>query len=200
LKFLEKLDERGITLSDIKPGDREFMVSRRDTMPLEVRISVVGPNVGQLLIVSPKLEGRSIGLVGAEAKDIVQSFEQTWVFEQRQILSCDSTIRDLYDTSAEHAFKEIWENRLRQPSQGLGVFGRPVLGGGLRFVIPPSDSEPQIEIKIESFLRNTKKLFLETQFSWPNPQPPGAKMDPESTLTTVDNYIQNEVARFVMEE
>jgi hypothetical protein len=47
-----------------------------------------------------------------------------------------------------------------------------VLGGGLRLVMPPvkEGAEPvQIEIKIESFFRESQKLFIETFFVWPQP-------------------------------
>jgi hypothetical protein len=105
----------------------------------------------------------------------------------------------LYETSAEHAFQELWEMRLRQPPDSLAVLGRPVLGGGLRFVMPPQPDDPepvQIEVKIESFLRDTKKIFVETQFAWPSPMSPGAPF-PVNRLEQVNKYIEESVISFI---
>jgi len=55
-----------------------------------------------------------------------------------------------------------------------------------------------IEVKIESFLNDIRKIFLETQFTWNRPQPPGSPLDPGKRLEALDDFIQNEVVRFVM--
>jgi hypothetical protein len=199
LRFQELLDGAGISVANVRYSDRELIVVRETPFPLEIKVGIVGPQIGQIIIVTPILIGRSLDGFGAEAEDIVNVFSQAWNFPQRQILSCDATLRDLYDTTSEHAFKELWEQRLHQSQEGLNLLGRPVLGGGLRFVMPPTENEPLIEVKIESFLRNSRKLFLEAQFTWPSPQPPGNALDPENRLCLVDNYMQNELVRFIME-
>jgi hypothetical protein len=155
--------------------------------------------VGQLLIVAPHPK-RPVDSVAREAEDIARAFSDTWAFSQRQVLSCDATIRDLYETSSEHAFIELWEKRLHQSPESIKAFGRPILGGGLRLVMPPvpqNQSEPMIEVKIESYLKDTSKLFLEAQFTWRQPEPPGVPLNPTARLERVDNYIQKEVVGFM---
>ena len=199
-KFEEELEGVSINISSAAYSEREFVVARQTPTPLEIKIIVIGPQIGQLLIIAPQ-PGRSLEVLQAEADDIAKAFSNVWPAPSRQILACDATIRDLYETNSQHAFKELWENRLRQTSDELKSLGRPVLGGGLRFVMPPQPdlSQPAIEIKIESFLSDVTKLFLETQFAWQQPSLPGIALDPTDRLTTVDNYIQKEVVNFVLE-
>ena len=75
------------------------------------------------------------------------------------------------------------------------------MGGGLRFVRPRQPDRPaQIEVKIESYLRDTRKVFIETQFSWLEPTPSGVSFDPRKQLTKVDHYARNKVLSFAMGE
>ncbi len=201
LKFQEALAEGGVTVSTTVQGEREFTASRQTPSPFEIKIGMVGPHIGQLLILAAQPIS-SLEMLCEEAEDVAQAFGKTWFVPQRQILSCDTTIRDLYETSSEHAFIELWEKRLRQTPESLQVFGRGVLGGGLRFVMAPRDNdpmEPMVETKLESYLSDTRKLFLEAQFTWRQPLPPGTALDPSSRLIRVDNFIQKEVVQFIQE-
>lgn len=200
-EFEKHLDDLGIKLSDIKFDDQKLVATRKKP-PLQITIGLPAPQVGQILIVVPNLGDRSLEVVGCETKEIAQVFMDLW--PKRQIVACDATIRDLYDSTSAHAFEEIWEGRLKQPPESLQALGRPVLGGGLRFVMPSTNEEdptiPAIELKIESYMRNTYKIYLEAQFNWRIPQPSGHALDPEDRLIAIDNFIQNEVVKFVMEE
>jgi hypothetical protein len=199
LDFQRRLDEINIDPSEFKFEGNRLVAARTAPMPLNIVVGTVGPQIGQLLIVAPDLGTRSLGVVGAEANDIAQVFSSLW--PNRQIVAADTTIRDLYDSSRDHAFQEIWESLLRQSSESLLAFHRPVLGGGLRFVMPPTaenPNEPLIEVKIESFLNNTRKFFVETQCKWTVPQPPGTSLDPETRLEFADNFIQIEVMNFIV--
>lgn len=202
LRFQSALSDVGFNISNTSyNNDREFTLGRQSPSPMEIKVAMVGPQIGQLLILAQQ-PLRSLEMVSAEADDIAEAFNQTWSFPQRQILSCDATMRDLYETSAEHAFVELWEKRLHQTSDDLLVFGRGVLGGGLRFVMPPPPNDlsaPLIEVKIESFLADTSKLYLESQFTWRQPLAPGVPFDPSLRLIQVDNFIQKEVADFLKE-
>jgi hypothetical protein len=199
-KFQENLENMGINISNIVFGDREFVVARQTPAPLEVKVIVAGPQIGQLLIISPQ-PGRALEVLTEEIEDVARAFSAVWFLPHTQILTCDSTVRDLYDTDSEQTFQQLWEKRLHQASDGLRVFGRPVLGGGLRFVMPPTQEgpDPIIEVKIESFLSDTRKLFLETQFVWRQSTLPGYLLDPANRLMQVDNYIQKEVVSFITE-
>jgi len=194
------LDDSDIQITDTKDEQNKYILTRKTQMPLEMQI-LLAPQIGQLLILAPELGTRSLEYFTKEADEIASIFERIW--GKRQIIACDATIRDLYGSSSEHAFQELWEERLQQPSSSLQPFGRPVLGGGLRFVMPPTSNSPHtplIEVKIESFLPDTKKIFLEVQCLWQQPQSPDKSLDPGLKLHFVDDYLMNEVIRFIMME
>lgn len=199
LIFQQSLVSQGIDFEKTDFKEQEILVIREAPTPLHVRIAVLGPPTGQLVILAPHPR-RDLGLFAREAEAVVRAFDATWPEENRQLIGCDATLRDLFEASGEHAFRELWETRLGQSRDALAVLGRPVLGGGLRFVMPArreDPQQPQVEVKIESFLRDTKKIFVETQFAWPPPRPPGEVFDPRNRLQQVDAYIENEVISFV---
>ncbi|MBE3142684.1 MAG: hypothetical protein IMZ61_02005 [Planctomycetes bacterium] len=55
----------------------------------------------------------------------------------------------------------------------------------------------QIEVKIESFLLDTKKIFVETQFTWPMPTNPGAPFGVRERLSQMNAYIEKQVSFFM---
>lgn len=201
LRFQEALLSSGIDSSraDLKP--QEIVIVRESRPRLEIKVGmIIGSPLGQLLIVSPG-PSADLDLFTKDARAVITAFSATWPADNRQVIRSDVTIRDLYEATSEHAFKELWEVRLQQAETSLARLGRPVLGGGLRLVMPPvpSEQEPtQIEVKIESFLRDTKKMFVETQFTWPQPSPVGASLDPTPKLKTVDEYVENQVESFIL--
>jgi len=199
LNFQRSLVDEGIDFDS--SGDKPEIHVLRKSPPLKVQIfNLREAPVGQLLIVAP-LPNRLPDEFGKEAEAIVRAFNKTWE-QSNQILACDSTIRYLYETSSEHAFQELWETRLGQSEKSLAVLGRNVLGGGIRFVMPPMPGEgdpTEVEVKIESFLHDTKKIFVEVVFKWLQPKPPGSLFDPIGRLKIVDAYIENEVRNFITE-
>lgn len=200
LGFQQQLLQCGIEFARVDFKDRELTVIRETPTRLEIRVGIVGgAPISQLLILSPDPKAE-LHLFVKEAEAVIEAFESTWPSQNRQIVSSDVTFRDLYESTAEHAFRELWEKRLGQPQSSLAMLGRPVLGGGLRLVMPPKIDEPEpegIEIKIESFLQDTKKLFVETQVTWPTPGQPGAPFDAERRLEDVDRFIEDKVEPFV---
>ncbi|HMD88182.1 MAG TPA: hypothetical protein VKF38_03375 [Anaerolineaceae bacterium] len=199
LEFQRQLSEENIELTDIKFDNQRWMGVRSNPMPIQVTVGLIAPAIGQLLIVVPELGGRTLEHFGEEACDIARSFSNIW--PKRQILGCDVTIRDLYDADSEHAFQEIWEGLLHQPTERMNAFGRPILGGGLRFVMPQigaDTTKPVIEVKVESFLQDTHKIFLDVSCNWPTPQPLEFPLDPEIRINYVDNFIQKQVIDFII--
>ncbi len=203
LRFQQFLSENGIECPTVKfkEKERKISIARESPTPLNIQVGITtsSPSFGQLLIFAPQ-SGSSLEMFSKEAEMIVEAFNSTWPTTKRQIITCDVTFRDLYETSSEHAFLELWETHLDQSAEALKVLGRPVLGGGLRFVMPPQpdDDEPVMtELKIESFLKNTKKIFIETQFKWPQPTAAEVPLDPHSRLKQVDDYIENKVVAFM---
>lgn len=200
--FQSSLISSGIEFANTIYREHQIEVLREEPSPLRV---LVGRQqqapLGQLLITA-SLPARPLGVFAKEAEAVIKAYHNTWS-QPIQVISRDVTIRDLYETTDEHAFKELWERKLWQKPEALATFGRPVLGGGLRFVMPavPNEPEPaEIEVKVESYLQNPRKIYVEVQFKWPQPTPPGRQLDPEERLQKVNSYIQNEVISFIMEE
>lgn len=80
------------------------------------------------------------------------------------------------------------------------MLGRPILGGGLRLVMPPVPGDPSgpvVELKIESLLADTSKIYVEVQFFWKVPAPAGTSLDPTGRLGQVDLFICNQVVDFM---
>jgi hypothetical protein len=209
LRFQQSLDENGIEIGQTMRGEQEITLIRKLPNRLEIKIARLSiqaaapssrlPNTGQLLILAPG-PGSSCGMFVREVQAVVSAFNSTWPVKSRQILKCDATFRDLYETSAEHAFQELWEMRLNQPKEALEVFKRPVLGGGLRLVMPPKQGEDEpieIELKIESFFRDTKKIYIETTFRWLQPVLAETQMDTKGRLERIYAFVEDEVQSFV---
>ncbi|MBI5879342.1 MAG: hypothetical protein HZB53_16970 [Chloroflexi bacterium] len=198
--FQEALDEFTVDYEQAKYGDQAIVFGRSQQSSLEIKIAQVpgAIPIGHLLIVSPNAR-QTIQQFRQDAKATTHAFERVWP-EQRQFITRDVTIRYLYESESEHAFKELWEGRFKQTDESLKLLGRPLWGGGLRFVLPPLPDEPEpcsIEVKIESFLENPKKMFVETVFKWLNPQEPGSAFDADRLISTVDSYIDNHVLPFI---
>jgi len=195
LDFQQKLDEFDIDISRVEYLDEGIVAIRQPKHPIQITISSLQQHTGQLLMVFP-LPGRPLESVEAESESIVNVFNQVWSEDRRQVLSSDATIRDLYNTSSDHAFKELWEKRLGQTPGSLSLLGAGLAGGGLRFVIPPTGDDPCIiEVKIESYLRDSSKLFIEAQFKWPGPS--GTTFNPTEKLERVNQYITKKVVEFI---
>lgn len=198
LGFQQALARQGLTFTatSMPPG---WIILQRATPPLEVRLQQPGPSVGAL-VVTANYPQRTLEEFADEAKMVLDAFKATWEGQgQVQVIQREITLRHLYDVAAEHAFKYLWEHRLRGHEQELSALGRPVGGGGLRFVMPPVDftsGDPGIEVKVESFLANPKKLFVELQMQWVRPGPL-EEFDPESLLSEGERYASNEVVAFI---
>ena len=196
LRFQEALVDFTNAVRIEEKQENRIEVIRGGPTPLQVVViaSVLQP-IGQLLIIATPEPGRPLKYFVQEAEQVVEAFQTTWPAPQRQIVKKDVALRDLYEASSDHAFRELWEIQLGQSSDSLSAFGRPVLGGGLRFVMPPEEGESaQVEVKIESFLKDTSKVFVEVQFVWPSPE---QSLDPRGPLTEADDFITNQVYSFM---
>lgn len=199
LNFQDALVQQGIEFDKVEYEEHSVKVIR-ERLPLQVVVaSSANQPTGQLLILAPQ-PARPLDLFVQETEAVVEAYQTVWPSPQRQIIRRDVTVRSLYETD-QHAFQELWETRLGQSENSLAVFGRRVLGGGLRFVMPPEENKPaQIEVKIESYLRDTSKVFVETQFTWPAPTPPSVSFEPRDRLYEVNDYCENEVIDFIKGE
>ncbi|MCL5996611.1 MAG: hypothetical protein M1546_11245 [Chloroflexi bacterium] len=202
LNFQRALSECGIDFGRSEFTEREIGIYRDSPIQFTVKVIAVGPpGVGQLLVLAPQFGG-NLSLFAKEVEAVIKAFDNTWPMP-RQIIRSDATVQDLFESNTSHAFQELWEVRLKQQPASLAPLGRPVLGGGLRLVMPPQpqDTGPtQIEIKIESFLTDSRKFFIETSFVWPQPLPLGTTLDPTSRLNQVNQFIEGNVIPFARGE
>jgi len=203
LDFQNSLDQCSVEFTNAARQDsqqgHQIAITRAGPRPLQIVVvaSTLQP-VGQLLILATPEPGRTLEYFIQEAEHVVEAFQTTWPIPHRQIIKRDVALRDLYETTSEHAFQEIWQDQLGQTVNSLAAFDRLVLGGGLRFVMPPQRDKPaQIEVKIESYLKDSSKLFVETQFAWHEPMPPGAPFDPRERLLEANSYIENHILAFM---
>jgi len=170
----------------------------RQAPMLQVTIGQPSPQVGQLLMVAPN-PGRLVTDFVTDAEAVAQTFRQCWP-GPIQVVRRDCTIRNLYEVNAGHAFQFLWAQRLRQPEEAVQAFGRPILGGGLRFVMPPRSDVPNdctLEVKVESLLADPRKLFVETQAVWEAPLPPGSEPNPRELIEEVGEYADHQVVDFI---
>jgi len=199
LLFQQAIIANGLDFIRAEKPKNQIIITRESPALLQITVGMMEPQIGQILMVAPQPKG-PIDLFVKEAEASLKAFESVWGAPNRQIIKCDATIRELYETTSEHAFQELWEDRLSQPSDALSAFERPIRGGGLRFVMDPKageDDPVQIEIKIESFLRDTTKIFVETQFNWLRPTEPGTPFNAHERLTLMNSYIGNQVNSFL---
>ena len=199
LRFQQELALQKVTFQRASSKSRGFFLQADAPRALEVKVIQANPLVGQLLIVSPR-PGSLLNEFIEYVEIICAAFRTVWP-ETQQVLSRDVTIRYLYESASDHAFGYLWETRLGQSKDGLGSLGRPVLGGGLRLVMPPpqgSAEATQVEVKIESFLRDSRMLFIETLFAWPQPVDVDTGFTPGALLRQVESFATNEVMNFVL--
>jgi hypothetical protein len=174
------------------------MVFIRQAPPVHVTVGLVGPGIGQLLIAAPQPNRPLVSFI-EDAEAVVQAYRRVWP-GPIQIVRRDCTLRYLYAVREGHAMQFLWERRLHQTEEALSALGRPVLGGGLRLVMPARPNvpdDPGIEVKIESFLSDARQLFLEVQLVWEIPAPPGAEPDPRPLIEAADAYVDGPLTQFV---
>jgi len=201
LAFQQAVMTHGLEYNRVEAPKNTISLLRDAPYPLQITVSAHESQVGQLLILTPQPKG-SLDLFIQEAEAAIQAYESVWIVPNRQIVHADATIRQLYETTSQHAFQELWENRLGQSSQALSAFGRPIRGGGLRFVMEPvaEDLPAQIEVKIESFLLDTTKIFVETQFTWPALSTPQSSFNARERIEKMNSYIETNVQSFISGE
>ncbi len=201
LAFQQAIVTNGLEFVKVENPKNSIVITRDAPSPLQITVNVLEPQVGQVLIVAPQPKGTQEIFI-QEAEAVIRAFESVWPAQNRQIIKADATIRELYQTTSQHAFQELWEERLGQTPKALGAFGRPIRGGGLRFVLDPVQEEMpcQIEIKLESFLRDTTKVFVEIQFNWPVITQPGSPFGVREHLLQVTDFIEHQLNAYLTGE
>ncbi len=205
LTFQDEIRKAGLDFSGVNIQNNAIVIARSDPSPLQITVGMAQPPqppICQLALVS-QMPKTAIDGFCKDAEAAIIAFQSTWSPPAWQILKCDAMIRELHETESEHAFKELWENRLGQSAKSLSIFGKPIRGGGLRFVLDalPTDEDPiQIDIKIELFLNDVKKIFVETTFSWGKPNQPSPIINAADRLIGMNKYIEERVEGFIKGE
>ena len=201
--FQKALLENELDFAQTNIWPNMFKLLRTEPSNLQIKLESLGPQVSSIQVSSlnPQYD---LEMFGKEAAAACDAHQRTWQKGGCQIINCSAKIQHLY-SCREHAFKYLWETRLGQVGADLRCLGaRPVAGGGLRLVMPPyaaEGAEPcSIEIRIESFLREQKKLFVETAFTWPRPRllRETEKFDPQERLRIVQRYATEQVWDFLV--
>jgi hypothetical protein len=202
LDFQKALFDNGLDFSQTNITAKQYTLFRSEQSPLRVVIESNGPQVASLHVVSQN-PTCDLGMFVQDADAVCSAFQQTWSAEQFQVVRRSAKIHHLYSCNT-HAFSYLWEKRLGQsPDDFKTLGGRPVAGGGLRLVMPPFAKEGEeptsIEVRIESFMRETTKLFIETAIIWPKPtlRKREENLDPEALMQQTEDYAANEVWDFL---
>lgn len=197
VQFQAALINSGVEFKRAEQTNEHQIMVVRDAPALNINVMMIPPAIGQIIVVSPQ-PGCIKEMFVKEVEAVLNAYSMVWTAPS-QVVHSDATFRDLFEATEAHAFQELWEQRLKQPKQALKPLERPVLGGGLRLVMPsqPEDTIPtQIEVKIESYLQDSRKFFIETVFTWPQPMPSGADLNPQGKIQQLDDYIENSVIVF----
>jgi hypothetical protein len=205
LNFQRALLEGGLEFSQATSRSNGFTLVRAEPSALQVGLEATAPQVHtlQLIAGNPQYE---LEMFGRDCEAVTAAYQKTWPMPQYQILNTGGCIRHLYSTKT-HAFQYLWEQRLGQAPQDFALLGnRPVAGGGLRLVIPPhqkDNAEPtSIELRIESFMRETQKLFVETVFNWPRPRIviEQQSFQTPARLAEIESFAANDVWDFIAKQ
>jgi hypothetical protein len=202
VEFERALLDNGLDFSETQMHEKGFILTRSQPSSLQIKIEAPGPQVMTLGALSQNPQ-YDLDMFCRDVQALTQAFEHTWPSDHYQLLTTTGKIHHLY-SSGTHAFKYLWEDRLGQLPQDFEILGsRPVAGGGLRLLMPPHSpdgGEPvSIELRIESFLRETNKLFVETVFTWPRPRivNKNGGFDPQRLMEQIESFAANEVWAFM---
>lgn len=202
VEFEKALLENGLDFAQTQSLPNAFMLVRTQSSPLQVKLESPGPQVVSLLV-SASNPTYDREMFSRDAEAVTQAFLRTWPSDHYQTLNVVSKIHHLYSAQS-HAFQYLWEQRLGQSPEDFRVLGgRPVAGGGLRLVMPPHAAEGgepiSIELRLESFLREPQKIFIETTFTWPRPQVivPQQGFNPQRYIEQTEQFAAEEVWNFL---
>jgi hypothetical protein len=198
LEFQQAILNNGLEFSHVEQNPEFLNIIRDKISPLTIR--VISPNqpLGQIIVIS-QFPKQPLNLFVKEACAVIDAFNDVWGSDKRQVLGGDTTLRELIETTSPHAFQELWEERLEQSAKALAVFDRPVRGGGLRFVLDPKPGDlqsSQMEVKIESYLKDSTKIYVEVQSKWQLSKPQ-SEFDVEDRLIEVQKFLGEKVHSFL---
>jgi hypothetical protein len=197
LEFQRELAAHGLAFSTTNVQTAAIVLSRA-APPLEVRVQQPGPMVGSFAVVAQNPQ-RVLEDFVDEVRTVQAAFGKAWP-GAIQLVQREVSMQYVYDVASGDAFKFLWEERLGRRQSELGMLGRPVLGGGLRFVMPPTETDEEnanaTVVQIESLFADRRKLWVNIQRQWMSPRPMD-ELHPELLLQEVDQYEKTEIVAFI---
>lgn len=196
IEFQKAINNQGLDFNVAKPLKDRIIIQRDG--PTSLEISAITPQnqpFSQLIVNSNKPATSELFI--AETEAAARAYQEVWPANPRQLIGADATIRELHEATDVHAFKEIWESRLGQSDESLQTFNKLIRGGGLRFILDPKPDEDdpvQVEVRVESYFNNVKKIYLETIFRWLRPS---GEFDTRDKLLNMNDYINSHVIKFL---
>lgn len=197
--FRARLEEEDIRFEHAEHGEATLLLTRLAPSSLQVQVAtgqVGGAEpvpVSQVVIATAV--GQDVPVASAAdfadaAHEVTDVLRDVWP-EIEYVLGWNAGVRALFAATTEHSFQYLWEQRLGQPTEDLGIFGRPVLGGGLRLVFPPGEAEGeqyQAEVRVESFLEDPRRLYVELNLASGVPEAVNA-MNPTTLVQTTEEFL-----------
>ena len=205
--FRARLAEEGVEFEQAEQADGSVVLVRFQPSSLQVQLNTMqmdGPEptlVTQIVLlaaVGPDSPVPSPQDFADLAHEVTDAARDAWP-EMEQVLGWSTGTRTLFAARTEHSFQYLWEHRLGQPIDSLGVFGRPVLGGGVRLMFPAGEGpgeQFQAEVRVETFLEDVRWLFVELNLASGAPEPISA-MNPTALVQTSEDFLVNRVLAFL---
>lgn len=207
--FRARLEEEGIRFEHAEHGDSTLVLAR-DT-PSSLQVQIVSGQVGggsepvpvtQIMVatvIGQDVQAAPAGEFADAAHEVTDAAREVWP-EMEYVLGWNTGVRTLFASSTEHSFQYLWEQRLGQDTQELSVFGRPILGGGLRLMFPPGQGEGeqyQAEVRVESFLEDVRRLYVEVNLANGAPEPINA-LNPTVLIQGTESFLNDRVIPFLL--
>ena len=206
--FRARLEEEDIRFEHAEHADQTLVLARGAPSSLQVQIVSgqvgAGPEpvpVTQIVIATAIGQDVTVAAVADfadAAHEVTDVARDVWP-EMEYVLGWNTSVRSLFASSTEHSFQYLWEQRLGQDTQELSVFGRPILGGGLRLMFPPGQEEGehyQAEVRVESFLEDVRRLYVEVNLAHGNPEPINA-LNPTTVIQATEAFMDERVLPFL---
>lgn len=206
--FRARLEEEDIRFEHAEHVDNSLVLAR--TAPSSFQVQMVSGQVGggpepvpvtQIVIATAVGQDVPVAAVAEfadAAHEVTDIARDVWP-EMEFVLGWNTGVRSLFASSTEHSFQYLWEQRLGQDTQELSVFGRPILGGGLRLMFPPGQGEGeqyQAEVRVESFLEDVRRLYVEVNLASGTPEPINA-LNPTVLIQATEAFVDERLLPFL---
>lgn len=206
--FRARLEEEDIRFDHFEHVDSTVVLARN--APSSLQVQIVSGQVGNAAEPVPVTQIVIATVVGQEspvaavaefaeaAHEVTDVARDLWP-EMEYVLGWNTGVRSLFAASTEHSFQYLWEQRLGQDTQELSVFGRPILGGGLRLMFPPGQAEGdqyQAEVRVESFLEDVRRLYVELNLAHGNPEPINT-LNPTVLIQATEAFMEERLLPFL---